>query len=708
MSRQSFMGRQRVVTLTLLLLFVTSVGVLQGYSNQEPEPMPAGHFVHRQAGFFEKVPSGMSLGVETEEIATETAVSQQLTTYLQSHSIAVSPARQPQTDAAAATTCRQVLNNTALNALIEDGIAIAEPWVPLSDIVFVSSSAFTSPSHSFFLIDQDENDPTPENDAFGQGFVMPGSLTSVTVEYNTAMLEANTADEVVGALWSLKDDGTIDQVVFSWTVSDEANGQWEGRFVEITDTAVLDLMNTRGMVMGFVSFSDNANQAEAAFFDDIAVTACSNPPEGDAFLPLVMRDNRVVSGPICRPPSENPRDHWDRHRGLAETNAVCNSNLSQTDTKDYYTFSPTAVNTPHTFHLRNLPPGSEWSILVYEERGGELPVLAPGPTGGTCRIGTPGSQDKAVSCQLRANQVYIVKVSGGAYTGPLAGYQMQIAGPQGNIPTPTPTPMMQPTPTLTRPPTATPAATATPAPSGDLRVVNNAGGTIRMAVTNLGTREFGIGTSLWADIPASSYQMTITALNGPCQDGSFNDDLVIQANRVNTYTVNCNVQTITNGDFEAGESGWTSFSSNGFGLILSDFSEVGITPNSGQWAVWLGGANNETAYIEQQAFVLPSRPILSYWHFIASQEVLCFFDEAFVRINGQTIDSYGLCNGNNTNGWAQRNVDLSDYVNQTVTIQLRVETNASTNSNLFVDDVFMQPTSQNQEIGLSGYLGEMP
>ena len=58
------------------------------------------------------------------------------------------------------------------------------------------------------------------------------------------------------------------------------------------------------------------------------------------------------------------------------------------------------------------------------------PDFAPGPVTGQCRIATPGSGNKNVTCTLDKNKDYFVKVSaGGTYSGPLGSYEMQITGP---------------------------------------------------------------------------------------------------------------------------------------------------------------------------------------------------------------------------------------------------------------------------------------
>ena len=79
---------------------------------------------------------------------------------------------------------------------------------------------------------------------------------------------------------------------------------------------------------------------------------------------------------------------------------------------------------------------------------------------------------------------------------------------------------------------------------------------------------------------------------------------------------------------------------------------------------------------------------LSYWNWIASEDVCGDdYDIGSVRINGTIVQEIELCEANNTGGWVKRNVDVSAYAGQTVTIQIRVETDDSLNSNFFVDDV---------------------
>ncbi len=103
-----------------------------------------------------------------------------------------------------------------------------------------------------------------------------------------------------------------------------------------------------------------------------------------------------------------------------------------------------------------------------------------------------------------------------------------------------------------------------------------------------------------------------------------------------------------------------------------------------------GGDFNEIAYIQQQVIVPTGSPYLAYWHWIASADS-CGNDFGGVIINGSTVvDAYNLCTSTNTGGWAKHVVNLSAYAGQTVSLQIRAETNGSLNSSLFVDDVSFQ------------------
>jgi len=155
---------------------------------------------------------------------------------------------------------------------------------------------------------------------------------------------------------------------------------------------------------------------------------------------------------------------------------------------------------------------------------------------------------------------------------------------------------------------------------------------------------------------------------------------------------------VVNGDFEAGPTDWLEYSTHGWDLILDSGFPGSVTPHSGSWAVWLGGDYDDISYIEQQVTVPATTHYLAYWHWISSEDV-CGWDFGGVIINASVVDVYDLCQSTNTGGWVKHVVDLSAYGGQSVSLQIRAETDSSLNSNLFVDDVSFQATASSMQEG---------
>ena len=150
---------------------------------------------------------------------------------------------------------------------------------------------------------------------------------------------------------------------------------------------------------------------------------------------------------------------------------------------------------------------------------------------------------------------------------------------------------------------------------------------------------------------------------------------------------------IVNGNFESGSTGWTQYSTHGWPIIITSAElPVGISPHSGSRSAWLGGDLNDISYIQQQVTISSSAPYLVYWHWIASADI-CGNDFGRVLINGSVVDEYNLCSSANTYGWVSHSVNLSAYAGQSVTLQIRGQTNGSNNSNLIVDDVSLQASA---------------
>jgi hypothetical protein len=146
---------------------------------------------------------------------------------------------------------------------------------------------------------------------------------------------------------------------------------------------------------------------------------------------------------------------------------------------------------------------------------------------------------------------------------------------------------------------------------------------------------------------------------------------------------------IKNAGFEAGPVDWVEFSSHGYNLIIQGHQmPSGTAPHGGNWAVWLGGDNNEVSSITQQVTIPNNASYLTYWHWIGSSDD-CGFDVAGVLIDGDvpTGGAYWLCADNNTYGWEQFGVSLAPWAGQNVELKILVGTDGSAISGLLLDDV---------------------
>lgn len=177
---------------------------------------------------------------------------------------------------------------------------------------------------------------------------------------------------------------------------------------------------------------------------------------------------------------------------------------------------------------------------------------------------------------------------------------------------------------------------------------------------------------------------TADALAGLRKDPSLSE---LQASPSNSPSP-ATAAAVANGSFENGRDGsWEEVSVQGWQLILNE--EVLLAPpHGGSWAVWLGGDDDEISFIRQIVTVPTHDPVLRYWAWIASQEEDCGYDFGGIIVNdAAVVDVFDLCAATNTGQWVQRSVNLGAYAGQGISIQLRAETDASVNSNLFIDDV---------------------
>jgi M6 family metalloprotease-like protein len=156
--------------------------------------------------------------------------------------------------------------------------------------------------------------------------------------------------------------------------------------------------------------------------------------------------------------------------------------------------------------------------------------------------------------------------------------------------------------------------------------------------------------------------------------------------------------TIPNGNFEAGHADWQEYSYNGWELIMPYDTYFPVSPHGGRWLAWLGSALDERSVIQQQVFVSPATPYLEWYQRETSDEGSCTHDYAFVSVNGHDQYTRILCGDDIA--WFRSFINLSDYAGTTITLEFRVETNASLSSSWFIDDVaFFGDPSPAPELG---------
>lgn len=151
-------------------------------------------------------------------------------------------------------------------------------------------------------------------------------------------------------------------------------------------------------------------------------------------------------------------------------------------------------------------------------------------------------------------------------------------------------------------------------------------------------------------------------------------------------------KALSNPGFESGPTGWTEYSAHSWDIIVNT-PPTGVTPHGGSWLAWLGGGDDEISYVQQSVMVPSATPYLAYWHWSASDDE-CGYDYELVVINGsQVVSEFDLCELTNTGGWVKRVVNLSAYKGQTVSLQIRVETDSLYSSAALIDDVSFQATA---------------
>lgn len=166
------------------------------------------------------------------------------------------------------------------------------------------------------------------------------------------------------------------------------------------------------------------------------------------------------------------------------------------------------------------------------------------------------------------------------------------------------------------------------------------------------------------------------------------------------------VNPFLNPGFEKGATSWYQNSTGGWDLILHSDDSL-VLAHGGSWLAWLGGDDDEVSLLSQTINISAYAPYLHFWYWAASEDY-CGYDFFYVAVNGINVDTMDLCDSTDTGGWVQRVLNLSAYAGTGKTVQFKVVTDSSFNSNLVLDDVSMSASatmSDSQPVGTELYPG---
>jgi len=315
--------------------------------------------------------------------------------------------------------CKQMLLNPQMDVVeLGDGTGTIDYWSVLWQNIYYDnrSGYYRSPKYSLVMVDDPGRDtdyisPTLDLDAFGQGFYAPTGLITVTVTYSRLYSPTSGSDYAYGNFYTLDNEGRLDENPVWWYIGDYPSG-WSDRIVVITNTTHLAALSGKPLALIFEEWANRASPYETIWLDDAQVTVCYQPTvyAYHVHLPLALRS--FSTGPACIPREPDSLTN----RGSTVVGAVCNGSFSPTDTRDYYTLSLGGVANIR-LSLTNLPAGSNWDAMIYEDTAG-YPLA--------CHIGTPGSGDKYKDCTLNPNKNYFVLVNAGSAPTTTQTYKMSV------------------------------------------------------------------------------------------------------------------------------------------------------------------------------------------------------------------------------------------------------------------------------------------
>jgi hypothetical protein len=322
--------------------------------------------------------------------------------------------------------CVNVLFNPQLDVVeFGDGTGSVDYWSILFQNVYFDNDDYNSPSHSLVLVDEPPGSDPPDNDLvdiegeiwdldqFGQGFLTPPDLTRVVVSGFSVYANPNENDVALSWLYWLTPDGYLDDWI-AYAPIPEATGGFTYWFWELTASEYPDLladMSNQLLAVVYVLISDRQGDIEVIWLDDLQVTLCYDR-QSAVYLPLLARQPYSPPQPTCSPREPDSV----AQPGSTTVDVTCGGSLNNMDQKDYYTLDLDGANRVR-LHLRNLPSGTNWDALIYENKSG-YPLA--------CQIGTPGDSDKrSDNCNVNPSKNYFVLVSRGPnQTG--GSYEMEV------------------------------------------------------------------------------------------------------------------------------------------------------------------------------------------------------------------------------------------------------------------------------------------
>lgn len=155
------------------------------------------------------------------------------------------------------------------------------------------------------------------------------------------------------------------------------------------------------------------------------------------------------------------------------------------------------------------------------------------------------------------------------------------------------------------------------------------------------------------------------------------------------------VNPIPNGGFELGRVFWSEFSSYASNiLILNSGFPAGVSPHDGSWAAWLGHEwwyHPQDDYIYQTITITTDKPILHFWYWIQSTELVPYNDTFKIYFyNSDPIVNWPLDSNMVTPYWAEVAIDLSAYAGITAELQFASHNDWNYGSHIFLDDISLQ------------------